>query len=39
VYASEPETGHIHAVVDFVHDLEDMHDRIEPGYLKTRPKR
>ena len=27
------------AVVDFVHDLEDMHDRIEPGYLKTRPRR
>ena len=26
------------AVVDFVHDLEDMHDRIEPGYLKTRPR-
>src|SRR5438067_12871583 len=27
------------AVVDFVHDLEDVHDRIEPGYLKTRPRR
>jgi creatinine amidohydrolase/Fe(II)-dependent formamide hydrolase-like protein len=27
------------AVIDFVHDLEDLHDRIEPGYLKTRPAR
>jgi creatinine amidohydrolase len=25
------------AVIDFVRDLEDVHDRIEPGYLKTRP--
>jgi len=24
-------------VVDFVRDLEDVHDQIEPGYLRTRP--
>ena len=27
------------AVVDFVRDIEDVHDRIEPGYLRTRPRR
>jgi len=26
-------------VVDLVRDLEDVHDRIEPGYLRTRPRR
>jgi creatinine amidohydrolase len=27
------------AVVDMVHDLEAMHDRLEPGYLLTKPVR
>ncbi len=27
------------AVVDLVRDLEDVHDRIEPGYTRTRPRR
>ena len=27
------------AVVDFARDLEDVHDRIEAGYLATRPRR
>ncbi len=27
------------AVADLVRDLEDVHDRIEPGYLRTRPGR